>query len=223
MHSAMFAALLAIAAPVQPQCPGGLFDGSAWIAQPKGLAAAAPRFTTAFRAEADGPAEIAICGLGQYVASLDGKPLGRGDEFNLPGWTRTSKTCFYNVFRPVLKAGEKYSLEIVLGDGMYNVPHPGKGLYTKFIGSEGGKKLLVGGIVKSSVEGWMVAPSEVVRTHVYAGDDVDHRVENSPVVRAVAAEPPRGKLQEAPFVCRLMETMRPVKVMRFSFSRPRPI
>ena len=214
MHSAMFAALLAIAAPVQPQCPGGLFDGSAWIAQPKGLAAAAPRFTTAFRAEADGPAEIAICGLGQYVASLDGKPLGRGDEFNLPGWTRTSKTCFYNVFRPVLKAGEKYSLEIVLGDGMYNVPHPGKGLYTKFIGSEGGKKLLVGGIVKSSVEGWMVAPSEVVRTHVYAGDDVDHRVENSPVVRAVAAEPPRGKLQEAPFVCRLMETMRPVKVMR---------
>ena len=83
-----------------------LFRGAAWIEAPAGMNAAAPRFTTTFKVEKDGPAEIAICGLGQYVATLNGRPLGRGDEFNLPGWTRTSKTCFYNVFAPQLKAGE---------------------------------------------------------------------------------------------------------------------
>ena len=124
-----------------------LFRGSRWIEQPAGLNAAAPRFTTTFKVDRDGPAEIAVCGLGQYVATLNGRPLGRGDEFNLPGWTRSTKTCFYNVFKPTLKAGEENTLAITLGNGMYNVPQPGRGLYTKFVGSEGEKKLIVGGVV----------------------------------------------------------------------------
>ena len=212
----VLAILIAVLMPLFAQAHDveALFKGSVWIAQPEGLSAAAPRFKTVFKVKKDGPSEIAICGLGQYVATLNGKPLGRGDEFNLPGWTRTSKTCLYNVFRPVLKAGEEYTLEIVLGDGMYNVPPPGEGLYTKFTGSEGGKKLIVGGVVKSSPGRWKVSASEVVRTHVYAGDDVDHRVVDPPSAQAVAAVPPLGKLREAPFVCRLMETMRPTRVMR---------
>ena len=97
--TAIFAAALCVTA-----ASAGPFDGATWIAAPDG-AIAAPRFSATFAAAKDGPAEIAICGLGQYTATLNGKPLGRGDEFNLPGWSRTSKTCLYNVFRPVLKAG----------------------------------------------------------------------------------------------------------------------
>jgi len=231
-------AVAAVAVTAQAKDAGELFRGSRWIEQPKELNAAAPRFTTTFKVERDGPAEIAICGLGQYVATLNGKPIGRGDEFNLPGWTRTSKTCFYNVFKPTLKAGEENTLAITLGNGMYNVPQPGKGLYTKFVGSEGEKKLIVGGVVKSSVEGWTVAPSEVVRTHVYSGDDIDHRVVAAGDGRhAVAgmearhpelarhpeearhpevAEAPKGELREAPFVCRLQEVRKPTRIMKVS-------
>jgi len=193
-----------------------IFDGAQWIGQPGGLCAAAPRFATQFKAERDGPAEIAICGLGQYVATLNGKPIGCGDEFNLPGWTKTSKTCFYNVFRPVLNAGEEYTLEITLGNGMYNVPSPGGDLYTKFTGSEGDQELLVGGTVKSSPEGWTVAASDVVRTHVYCGDDIDRTVAAPTAMLPVAAVPPKGVLREAPFVCRLQELVKPVRTMRVS-------
>ena len=213
------AAFAAVAVAAHANDSGVLFKGSQWIEQPKGLNAAAPRFTTTFKADRDGPAEIAICGLGQYVATLNGKPIGRGDEFNLPGWTRTSKTCFYNVFTPTLKAGEENTLVITLGNGMYNVPDPGKGLYTKFKGSEGEKKLIVGGVVKSSPEGWKVAPSEIVRTHVYSGDDIDHRVVAGVEARHTEiAEAPKGVLREAPFVCRLQETRLPARTMRVSDS-----
>lgn len=214
------AAAVAAAANLHAGDAESLFGGAKWIEQPAELNAAAPRFSTTFKVERDGPAEIAICGLGQYVATLNGKPIGRGDEFNLPGWTRSTKTCFYNVFTPVLKAGAVNTLEITLGNGMYNVPRPGKGLYTKFVGSEGEKKLIVGGVVKSSVEGWKVSPSEVVRTHVYSGDDIDHRVVagggRGATVLPVCAEAPKGKLKEAPFVCRLQEVHKPVRTMRVS-------
>ncbi|MBR6734492.1 MAG: family 78 glycoside hydrolase catalytic domain [Kiritimatiellae bacterium] len=214
------AAAVAAAANLHAGDAESLFGGAKWIEQPAELNAAAPRFSTTFKVERDGPAEIAICGLGQYVATLNGKPIGRGDEFNLPGWTRSTKTCFYNVFTPVLKAGAINTLEITLGNGMYNVPRPGKGLYTKFVGSEGEKKLIVGGVVKSSVEGWKVSPSEVVRTHVYSGDDIDHRVVagggRGATALPVCAEAPKGKLKEAPFVCRLQEVHKPVRTMRVS-------
>ena len=208
----------AIMLPPNESEPVALFDGAQWIGQAESLDAAAPRFATTFKAERDGVAEIAICGLGQYVATLNGKPLGRGDEFNLPGWTRTSKTCFYNVFRPVLRVGETYTLEVTLGNGMYNVPKPADGLYTKFVGSEGEKKLLVGGVVKSSVSGWTVSPCEIERTHVYCGDDIDHRVPGGATyyVPPVEKEPPEGVLREAPFVCKLQETRSPFKTMRVS-------
>ena len=229
----MALAAMSVAASVQAKDAAALFKGAKWIEQPAELKAAAPRFTTTFKVDRDGPAEIAICGLGQYVATLNGKPIGRGDEFNLPGWTRSSKTCFYNVFTPTLKAGEENTLEITLGNGMYNVPDPGKGLYTKFTGSEGGMKLIVGGVVKSSVDGWKVSQSEVVRTHVYSGDDIDHRVaadggrgatalpgetdgRAACPHAAVIAEAPKGELREASFVCRLQEVVTPLKTMRVS-------
>ena len=214
----MMVAVATVAALVHAKSANELFKGARWIEQPKELNAAAPRFTTTFKVDRDGPAEIAICGLGQYVATLNGKPIGRGDEFNLPGWTRSTKTCFYNVFTPALKAGVENTLAITLGNGMYNVPQPGKGLYTKFVGSEGEKKLIVGGVVKSSVEGWKVSQSEVVRTHVYSGDDIDHRVVADATERVPpqVAEAPKGTLKEATFVCRLQEVHKPVRMMRVS-------
>lgn len=216
MKATMLVGAAAFAAVVHAKDAASLFGGAEWIEQPAELNAAAPRFSTTFKVDRDGPAEIAICGLGQYVATLNGKPIGRGDEFNLPGWTRSTKTCFYNVFTPSLKAGEANTLEITLGNGMYNVPTPGKGLYTKFVGSEGEKKLIVGGVVKTSLKDWKVSPSEVVRTHVYSGDDIDHTADLSRSVPVAAAKAPKGALKEAPFVCRLQETRKPVKTMRVS-------
>ena len=209
-------AFAGFAAPEAGLTADVLFNRSQWIAQPAELNAAAPRFTATFTVDRDGPAPIAICGLGQYVATLNGKPLGRGDEFNLPGWTRTSKSCFYNLFQPVLKARSVNTLEITLGNGMYNVPHPGKGLYTKFVGSEGTQKLIVGGVVKSAAGGWKVSASEIVRTHVYSGDDIDATADRSKTFPAVLAEAPKGVLREAPFVCRLQEVRKPVKTHRVS-------
>jgi len=216
MKATMLVGAAIFAAVVHAKDAASLFGGAEWIEQPAELNAAAPRFSTTFKVDRDGPAEIAICGLGQYVATLNGKPIGRGDEFNLPGWTRSTKTCFYNVFTPSLKAGEANTLEITLGNGMYNVPTPGKGLYTKFVGSEGEKKLIVGGVVKTSLKDWKVSPSEVVRTHVYSGDDIDHTADLSRSVPVAAAKAPKGALKEAPFVCRLQETRRPEKTMRVS-------
>ncbi len=216
MKATMLVGAAVFAAVVHAKDAASLFGGAEWIEQPAELNAAAPRFSTTFKVDRDGPAEIAICGLGQYVATLNGKPIGRGDEFNLPGWTRSTKTCFYNVFTPSLKAGEANTLEITLGNGMYNVPTPGKGLYTKFVGSEGEKKLIVGGVVKTSLKDWKVSPSEVVRTHVYSGDDIDHTADLSRSVPVAAAKAPKGALKEAPFVCRLQETRKPVKTMRVS-------
>ena len=216
MRLLMTIAAAVSAAVLQAKDAEALFEGAQWIEQPAELNAAAPRFSTTFKVDCDGPAKIAICGIGQYVATLNGRPLGRGDEFNLPGWTRSTKTCFYNVFTPSLKAGEANTLEITLGNGMYNVPRPGNGLYTKFVGSEGEKKLIVGGVVKTSLKDWKVSPSEVVRTHVYCGDDIDRTADLSRLVPVAAAEAPKGALREAPFVCRLQETRRPVKTMRVS-------
>ena len=85
MRKIMMVAVATVAALAHAKSANELFKGARWIEQPKELNAAAPRFTTTFKVDRDGPAEIAICGLGQYVATLNGKPIGRGDEFNLPG------------------------------------------------------------------------------------------------------------------------------------------
>ena len=91
MKATMLVGAAVFAAAVQAKDAASLFGGTEWIEQPAELNAAAPRFSTTFKVDRDGPAEIAICGLGQYVATLNGKPIGRGDEFNLPGWTRSTK------------------------------------------------------------------------------------------------------------------------------------
>ena len=76
MKRMMMVAVAVIAIAANAKNASELFKGARWIEQPKELNAAAPRFTTTFKVDRDGPAEIAICGLGQYVATLNGKPIG---------------------------------------------------------------------------------------------------------------------------------------------------
>ena len=75
MKRMMMVAVAAVAIAANAKSANELFKGARWIEQPKELNAAAPQFTTTFKVERDGPAEIAICGLGQYVATLNGKPI----------------------------------------------------------------------------------------------------------------------------------------------------
>ena len=63
MSRMMMMAVATVAALASAKDAGELFKGSQWIEQPKELNAAAPRFTTTFKVDRDGPAEIAICGL----------------------------------------------------------------------------------------------------------------------------------------------------------------
>ena len=64
MKAMMLLTAAVFAAAVQAKDAESLFGGAKWIEQPAELNAAAPRFSTKFKVDRDGPAEIAICGLG---------------------------------------------------------------------------------------------------------------------------------------------------------------
>ena len=63
--------------------------------------------------------QISVCGLGQYVLSLNGKQVG--DDFLAPAWSVYEKTVYYNTFDPteLLQNGEN-TFGIMLGKGFYN-------------------------------------------------------------------------------------------------------
>lgn len=140
-------------------------------------------------------ATLYICGLGQFVAYLDGQKVG--DHFLDPGWTLYDKEALYVTFdvTSMLKepaknpvAGfaqhvmrEEHELRVELGGGFYNVP---KGRYNKLVGTYGQPKLrlrlhveFTSGKVQDIMTngGWQVSESSVTYSSIYGGEDVDLR------------------------------------------------
>ena len=127
-------------------------------------------------------ATLFVSGLGQYVFSINGKRVG---DYKLhPGWTDADKTVFYDGFdvTSFLKTGEN-GLGVTLGNGMYNVGHPGK-RYTKFIGryrplqmrcllilyyKDGTRETV------ASDPDWKTQVGPTTYAHIYGGEDFDAR------------------------------------------------
>ena len=174
-----------------------------------------------------------VCGLGFYELSLNGQKVG--DHVLDPGWTNYRKTCLYTAYDVTaqLTRGNN-AIGVMLGNGMYTIPG---GRYTKFKGSFGPPKLILQLYVEYSDgtsttvvsdESWTWAPSPVVFSCIYGGEDYDARKEipgwDKAGFNAVAFKPvlsvdgPGGKLssQSAPPI-KVMTKYKPVKV-----TQPKP-
>jgi len=174
-----------------------------------------------------------LCGLGFYELRLNGRKVG--DHVLDPGWTNYRKTCLYTAYDVTsqLTRGNNV-LGVMLGNGMYNIPG---GRYTKFQGSFGPPKLILQLYVEYadgttatvvSDESWTWAPSPVVFSCIYGGEDYDACMEmpgwDTAGFKAVAFKPvlavdgPGGKLssQSAPPI-KVMKEYTPVKV-----TQPKP-
>lgn len=128
-------------------------------------------------------AQVAVCGLGQFELTVNGKKVG--DHFLDPPWSDYADTCYYVRFdvAKLLKPGENV-LGVMLGNGMYNVQG---GRYTKFIGSFGPPKLTLCLVVSQGSEKqiitsdatWKSADGPIVFSCIYGGEDYDARREQA--------------------------------------------
>ncbi|MBI2421637.1 MAG: family 78 glycoside hydrolase catalytic domain [Candidatus Hydrogenedentes bacterium] len=123
-----------------------------------------------------------VCGLGHFDFFVNGAKCG--DHVLDPGWTNYRKTCMYVPFdvTGLLKPGPN-AVGVMLGNGMYNVTGE---RYTKFKGSFGEPKLILQLEIRyadGSVETvhtddtWRSAPSPIIFSCIYGGEDYDARME----------------------------------------------
>ena len=174
-----------------------------------------------------------VCGLGFYELSLNGQKIG--DRVLDPGWTNYRKSCLYTAYDVTTQlARGRNALGVMLGNGMYNVQG---GRYVKFTGSFGPPKVILQIHVEYadgtstmvvSDESWTWAPSPVVFSCIYGGEDYDARKElpgwdkagfNAAAFRPVCVvDSPGGHLtaQAAPPI-KVMAKYKPVKV-----TQPKP-
>lgn len=127
---------------------------------------------------------VDICGLGQYELYIDGEKVG--DHFLSPGWTMYNKRLLYNEMdvtgllqRISNKRTPEYTITVMLGGGMYDIPLKG---YHKMGGSCGAPKLLLclhieyeNGKTQTVVsdESWNYHSSAVRYSSIYAGEWYD--------------------------------------------------
>lgn len=129
-------------------------------------------------------AVVSVCGLGQYVLTVNGRPVT--DAVLNPGWTDYRRTVLYNSYEvgDLLRPGENV-LGVRLGNGMYNQENaPGR--YRKFAGTFGPPKLVLQlriqhpdgpPTVVVSDEGWSRGEGGVRFSSIYGGEDFDARLE----------------------------------------------
>ena len=182
---------------------------------------------------------IFVCGLGQQVLSLDGHKV-TSDLFD-PGFTDYRKTCLYGTYdiTDSLKQAGPHTLELLLGNGFYSVsPAPGRYIKTDFLGGgyHGGFGPRKGialvrleysdGTVEHlpTDEKWQATPGATTFANVYAGEDVDARLDDDAKrdwQSAIKLPPPGGQLlganAAAPPV-RMDEVFKPVSVKQRSPS-----
>lgn len=124
-----------------------------------------------------------VCGLGEYVLSVNGKRIG--DALFSPGWTNYDRTHLYDTFdiTEQLRSGAN-AAGICLAGGMFNVQPSER--YTKFVSrfrpltviaqlqleySDGSIEFV------GTDSAWRVAPGPVTYASVYGGEDYDARLE----------------------------------------------
>jgi len=150
---------------------------------PPGQKGPMPVFRKSFMLEdaAISRAQVAICGLGHFELTVNGKKVG--DHFLDPPWSDYADTCYYVRFdvAELLKPGENV-LGVMLGNGMYNVTG---GRYAKFLGSFGVPKLTLCLVVSqggkehiiTSNDTWKTDAGPITFSCIYGGEDYDARRE----------------------------------------------
>ncbi|MGF1926161.1 MAG: family 78 glycoside hydrolase catalytic domain, partial [Bacteroidia bacterium] len=129
-------------------------------------------------------ATLFIAGLGHFEASLNGKKIG--DHFLDAGWTKYDKQALYLTFdlTKQLKLGDN-ALGVMLGNGFYYIP-PVKKRYRKLKVAFGYPKMICKLMIEysdgtkavvNSDQSWKTAPSPIVFSSVYGGEDYDANLE----------------------------------------------
>jgi alpha-L-rhamnosidase len=129
-------------------------------------------------------ATVFVSGLGQFEMSLNGAKVG--DHFLDPGWTQYSKHALYVTFdvTKLLKAGPN-TIGMMLGNGFYYIPGE---RYRKLTGAYGYPKMIArlaieyaDGTIDNIVSdaSWKAAPSPVIYSSIYGGEDYDANKEQS--------------------------------------------
>ena len=123
-------------------------------------------------------ASLFISGLGHFEATLNGKKVG--DHFLDPGWTAYDKHALYVTFDVTgeLRQGIN-ALGVMLGNGFFYVPGE---RYRKLTGAFGYPKMIsrllieyIDGSADDIVSdaSWKAAPSPVIFSSIYGGEDYD--------------------------------------------------
>jgi alpha-L-rhamnosidase len=175
---------------------------------------------------------VFVSGLGHYELYLNGKRTG--DRFLAPGWTDYDKTCYFNTYDVTdeIKKGENV-IGAITGNGFYNI---NRERYRKLVIAYGAPKL----ILKLSIayadgttmtiisdESWKTAPSPVLYTSIYGGEDYDARLEqegwcepafeDSGWKNATPVRNPKGVLRpEYDHPVKIMQEFGPVSVTRLN-------
>ena len=145
-------------------------------------------------------AELRICGLGFYEATINGQKVGTS-EF-APTWSDYDKTVFFNVYdvtRQIRQGNNE--LRVLLGNGFYNEQG---GRYTKLKVSFGPPTLLYflyvtydDGLRERlySDSKWEWTESPITFNSIYGGEDYDARIGSTNWKRVVIMEGPEGRLR----------------------------
>ena len=146
-------------------------------------------------------AELRICGLGFYEATINGEKVG--DSEFAPTWSDYDKTVFFNVYDVTqqIRQGDN-ELRVLLGNGFYNEQG---GRYVKLKISFGPPTLLYflyltydDGMRERvySDQNWQWKESPITFNSIYGGEDYDARLEATEDWKPVVTmEGPDGRLR----------------------------
>ena len=129
-------------------------------------------------------ATVFICGLGHFDMSVNGEKTG--DHFLDPGWTQYSKHALYVAFdiTSQLEQGSN-TIGVMLGNGFYYI---GGERYRKLTGAYGYPKMICRIVIEYtdgatndiiSDASWKTAPSPIVFSSIYGGEDYDANLEQA--------------------------------------------
>ena len=119
-----------------------------------------------------------ISGLGHFEMTVNGKKVG--DNFLDPGWTNYTKLALYvsfDITKQLLKGNN--AIGVMLGNGFYYVPGE---RYRKLTGAFGYPEMICRLLIEYadgtneniiSNESWKTAPSPILFSSIYGGEDYD--------------------------------------------------
>jgi len=201
-------------------CAVSLAGEPVWIAPPSapGSDVTPPRLRRTLTLDAvPSAAKVRVIGLGHYELRCNGTEVGDG-VINQP-WSQYDKTLFWQEFdlAPLLRRGENV-LAVTLGDSFWRVgPVNDPGRFSKtdatpdfsqgqpyLLWMDGSATVGTQTVPIVSDTNWVVGPSPLRFSHIYAGEDFDARLDTpgwdspgfeagSAWVRAVEAKTPRGE------------------------------